>query len=237
MADNFAEKRGYAKGTYESLLTGEGYNLNDIASQYNYGANINPGEYNHIISNFQSPYQQKLTELGSDKFAWDPNQYLPEIQQTAESIYGPQRAQLEALRQVASATAVNTRMQTMDDFNSRMRQEVESINRRGAYFSGGAIQNEQNIRTEQARTLALQAMSAMAADFGNLAQQAGLSASQAEYIKDALFNQESSAYNRWKDSRNFSFDLLQAGHTASTNAAQSAISASQWGATFNKKSE
>lgn len=205
----------YQKGTYEGLLTSKGYNVGQLMSGGQYGKNINPNEYQSIISSTPSPYDTRqnqistgLSNLTSQKFAFDPNQHLPGIQNTAESIYGPQKAQLEALRQLSNTQAEQTKVQTKEDFAKRMQQEVESINRRGAYFSGGAVQNEQDIRTQEARTLGMQDLQAQAANFGFLAQQAGLSAEQTQFIQDSLYNKESSAYNRFQNERNFAFNVL-----------------------------
>ena len=95
------------------------------------------------------------------------------------------------------------------DFAKRMQQETEAINRRGSFFSGGAIQNEQDIRGEQASALLQQDLQAGAANYSNLASQALLAAEKSEFIRDRLVNSESSAYARWTDQRNFSFQALQ----------------------------
>src|SRR5664280_2803351 len=42
----------------------------------------------------------QLSNLTSQNYTFDPNQYLPGIQSTANSIYSPQQAQLEAIRQL-----------------------------------------------------------------------------------------------------------------------------------------
>lgn len=127
---------------------------------------------------------------------FDANQYLPSIQQQATSIYQPQLQALEALRGLGKSTYETSKVSTEADFKKRMQQEVESINSRGAFFSGGAIQNEQDLRSEHARNLQQLTLQYQSSDFQNLAQQAGLSAEQAQYIQDKLFNSENSAYNR-----------------------------------------
>jgi len=185
------------------------------------GKYVNQNEYNYIASSWKtSPYnvttQMKksgipsLGDLASQKYSFDPNQYLPEIQKTAESIYAPQRAQLEALRQLQSSQAEQTRIKTNADFDKEMKATIEGINARGAFFSGGGVnaQNDVNVRRNYALTDINLQDTAAQAEF--LAQQAGLSAAQAEYVQQKLTGVENSAYSRWQDNRNFLMGLNQA---------------------------
>lgn len=180
-----------------------------------FGNQLTSGEATSLLSGFQATpsvgqtVQQGIAALGSNQYQFDPNAYLPAIQGQAEGIYSPQQAQLEAIRQLQNVSAQDTRVQTEKDFTKRMQQEVESINRRGAYFSGGAVQNEQDIRSQQASALLQQDLQSSAANFGNLASQAQLAAEKTQFIQDRLVNAESGAYARWSDQRNFSLQALQ----------------------------
>jgi len=127
---------------------------------------------------------------------FDPNQYLPGIQQQAQSIYQPQLQALESLRQLGQTQAQTAKVSSEADFQKTLQQEVESINRRGAFFSGGAKQYETGLQEQHARDISSLTLQAQAADFQNIAQQAGLSAEQAKYIQDQLYNNQSSSYNR-----------------------------------------
>jgi len=171
------------------------------------GQSQSPNALYSAQANAQVP---TLTDLASQRFQFDPNQYLPGIQQTAESIYAPQRAQLEALRQLQSSTTEQTRIKTNADFDKQLQSAVEAINSRGAFFSGGGLKAQGNI--EQQRGFALQDINLQdqASQAGFLAQQAGLSASQAEYVQQRLTGAENSAYSRWSDNRNFLMGLNQA---------------------------
>lgn len=198
-----------------NALIGEGYTQQQISS-FNYGSKLNPNEAQAFRSQFGAPapsvgqqVQTGIANLGSNQYQFDPNQYLPAIQGQADSIYSPQMAQLEAIRQLQQVSAQDTRIQTEKDFSKRMQQEVESINRRGAFFSGGAIQNEQDIRSSQASALLQQDLQSSAAQFGNYAQQAQLAAEKTQFVQDRLVNAESGAYARWTDARNFSLQALQ----------------------------
>lgn len=185
-----------------------------VLSKGGYGNNLTSGEATSLLSGFTpqqnvgQTVQSGIAALGSQQYQFDPNQYLPAIQGQADSIYSPQQAQLEAIRQLQQVSAQDTRIQTEKDFSKRMQQEVESINRRGAFFSGGAIQNEQDIRSSQASALLQQDLQSSAAQFGNYAQQAQLAAEKTQFIQDRLVNSESSAYARWTDQRNFSLQAL-----------------------------
>jgi hypothetical protein len=183
------------------------------------GVNLDAQDVQKVISAYQgnmggqtniaSQLQQQLGQVGSSQYQFDPNQYLPGIQTQAESVYAPQQAQLEAIRQLQAVSSQDTRVQTEKDFEQRMQQEVEAMNRRGAGFSGGAIRNEQDIRNQQASALLQQDLQYNAANFANLSQQAMLQAEKTQFIQDRLYNAESSAYSRWTDQRNFSLQALQ----------------------------
>lgn len=195
-------------------LVGQGYTQEQI-SQFNYGKKLNPTE----MQAFQAQYkptptvgqqvQTGIQALGSQEYQFDPNKYLPAIQQQASAIYSPQQAQLEAIRQLQNTSAQDTRVQTEKDFSKRLQSEVEAINRRGAFFSGGAIQNEQDIRSSQQSALTQLDLQTQAANYSNLASQAQLQAEQSQFIQDRLVNSESGAYARWSDQRNFSMQALQ----------------------------
>lgn len=194
-----------AAGVPDSAITG-------------YGGRLDSNETNNILSTYKiGNVQNQIGALTSQTYQFDPQKYLPGIQSQADSIYTPQAAQLEAIRQLQNVSAQDTRVQTEKDFAKRMQQEVESINRRGAFFSGGAIQNEQDIRSSQASALLQQDLQSSAAQFGNYAQQAQLAAEKTQFIQDRLVNSESSAYARWTDQRNFSLSALQTQYQVYSN--------------------
>ena len=179
-----------------------------------YGGRLNASETSSILNKYQqangpgAQVQSGIAALGSQQYQFDPNKYLPAIQGQADSIYSPQSLQLQAIRELQQAQTHDTRIQTEKDFTKRMQQEVESINRRGSFFSGGAIQNEQDLRSDQSRALRSIDIQGAAADYSNLAQQAVLQAEKADYIQQRLTGAENSAYARWSDNRNFSMQAL-----------------------------
>jgi hypothetical protein len=188
----------------------------------NWGANLNPGEYRKLMQRYGNPYQDEMKgynqqlqditgrqdALLGDQFQWNYEDYLPGIQNMANAIYDPQQAQLQALRDMGQISYEQQTIETMEQFDKRMQQEVEAINRRGAYFSGGAIQNEQDIRTEQSRAMNQQALQYMASDYGMQTQQAMLDVQKTQFIQDELINNETSAYNRWFNERGFQWGAL-----------------------------
>lgn len=205
-----------SQANIQSLVT-QGYSPTQInqyvgSSGAQFGAKLNPNEVGKLQGilgpTTGQQVQSGISSLASNQYQFDPNQYLPGIQGQADSIYSPQQAQLEAIRQLQSASYQDTKIQTEKDFAKRLQQETEAINRRGSYFSGGAIQNEQDIRGQQQSALTQLGLQSQAADFGNYAQQAQLAAEKTQFIQDKLYNAESSAYARWTDQRNFSLSAL-----------------------------
>jgi hypothetical protein len=207
-----------------------------------YGGRLSSTEASGILNAYKGQQmtnqigavQGQLAGLTSQSYQFDPNQYLPGIQNTANSIYSPQQAQLEAIRQLQNASATDTKLQTEKDFAKRMQQETEAINRRGAFFSGGAIQNEQDLRSQNQSQLFQQGLQASAADFGNQAQQAQLAAEKTQFIQDRLVNADSSAYARWFDNRSFSFQALQTQFTNLVNERNFARSVFESDRTFEQ---
>lgn len=203
---------------YNSLISG-GVNA-DWLNQ-NYGNQIRNKQYDPILQQWQTTgmqqYQQAqnpniptMNDLAGQKYSFDPNQYLPQIQQTAASIYDPQRQQLQALQSLQTSQTQQARIKTNEDFDKQLQADIEAINARGAFFSGGGVNAQAGV--EKQRGYALQDINFQdqAAQAGFLAQQAGLSASQAEYIQQKLTGAENSAYSRWQDNRNFMMSLTQA---------------------------
>jgi hypothetical protein len=178
----------------------------------NYGARLSSGEAQGIYNTYLPTAQSNsnvpsLDELAGQQYQFDPNQYLPGIQQQASAIYDPRQAQIDALKQYTQSQAEQTRIRTQEDFAKQLKQEVESINARGAFFGGGALNRESDIRTNEQRALTdinLQET----ANLASLTSQAGsLNAEQAQFVQDRLYNAEASAYNRFTDMRNFLLTL------------------------------
>lgn len=180
------------------------------------GVNLDPQDVNRTIASYQGSPEQgmnqtrgQLQDLLSAEYQFDPMRFLPGIQQQADAIYNPQQAQLEALRLLQREQYKDASITTNKQFEERMQQEVESTNRRGAYFSGGAIEREGDIRDDATRAQTQLSLQAQAADFTNIAQQGALRAEMTQFIEDRLYNAEASAYSRWFNERSFTFSALQ----------------------------
>jgi hypothetical protein len=206
-----------------------------------FGNKLTSGEATRALSNFKATptvgqqVQTGIAQLGSQQYQFDPNQYLPAIQGQAESIYSPQQAQLEAIRQLQQASYQDVKVQTEKDFQKRLQQEVEAVNARGAFFSGGAVQNEQDIRSSQQSAQTQLALQFAAGQYGNYAQQAALAAEKTQFIQDRLVNAESSAYARWTDQRNFSLQALQTQYSVYANERDFARSVFESDRTFEQQ--
>lgn len=148
---------------------------------------------------------QGMKRFQDTEYQWDPNEFLPGVQEQSSAIYDPRQQQLEALRKLQESKYEEQRARTKEEYAQRMQAEEEAINRRGAWFSGGAIRNEQDIRNEQMRLLNQQDLQNQASRGELLAQQGALGYEQSQFEKNALFDSEASAYNRFTDQRAFDY--------------------------------
>lgn len=150
-------------------------------------------------TNVPLPTVTTPTYTPGQSFSFDPNQYLPKIQQTASALYDPQKAQIQALQQIGSSKTEQAKVTTNKQFDKELSAKIESINQRGAFFGPGAINQQGDV--EQRRTTAINdlTLNNQAAQAGYLAQLAGLSAEQAQYIQEQLTNKQTGAYGMWND--------------------------------------
>jgi len=188
----------------------------DANPQYRNGNWIDPQDTPKYISAWQASNPTPststsniptLNDLAGQSYQFDPNQYLPGIQATASSIYDPQKASLDALSKLSQSQYEQNTIKTQDQFAKTLKAEIESINARGAFFGGGALDREADVRKQENYAITDLTLQNQASQAGFLAQQAGLSAAQAEYIQQKLTGAENSAYSRWQDNRNFLLSL------------------------------
>jgi hypothetical protein len=195
----------------------------DANPQFKNGNWIDPQDTPKYISGWQSQISQTpqtpqvgqqsgvptLESLAGQQYQFDPSKYLPQIQQTAESIYSPQQAQIDALRGLQTSQTEQARIRTKEDFAKEMTARVEAINARGAFFGGGALAQQSDVARRENYALTDINLQDQAAQAGFLAQKAGLSAQQAEYIQQKLSGAEGSEYSKFIDQRNFGMNLYQ----------------------------
>lgn len=147
-------------------------------------------------------YQAPNYQPGSN-FEFDPNKYLPGIQQQASSIYDPQKANIEALAKISSNQNEQQRVTTKEDFAKRLTAEIEAINSRGAFFGGGALDRQSNINRDETRALENINLTQAAANATTSGQLGQIDVSKGQYVNDQLTGAKNSAYGMFQDSRNF----------------------------------
>ena len=140
--------------------------------------------------------------LGSE-FSFDTSLYLPDIEANADSIYNPQQDQLDVLAQIGQSKTDQSVAKTQKQFADQLESTIESINQRGAFFSGGAANQEHDIRTNEGYALTDINLNNIQYQTGILAEKAGLSSQRAEYIADKLTGTENSAYTRFINERTY----------------------------------
>jgi hypothetical protein len=147
----------------------------------------------------QPPIQQPVYTPGQN-FQFDPTQATAQATAQAGSIYNPQIAQIEALNKISQAQTAQTKITTEKQFADELTARIEAINARGAFFGGGAIDQQNDLGQRKTTALTNLDLNQQSADLGAQAQQAGLNAAQIQYIQDKVSGAQGSAYSMWKDS-------------------------------------
>lgn len=179
------------------------------------GVNIDNKDYQPILDAFNA--QKGLGATGAPAIPGSlltPSSFdFAGAQKTAEeeakALFEPRMQQLNVIRELNKSRTEESKITTKEQFDQQLAKEVELVNNRGAYFSGGAIQNEQQILTDQTRALKEIEMQGLINDLDIVGQQAGLTSEQVQFIKDRIYNDETSAYNRFKDERSFGLTVYQ----------------------------
>lgn len=139
----------------------------------------------------------KAPKTGSFKF--DSSKLVPTYQAEAASIYNPQVQQIQGLQALTKSQAEDAKVKTKDEFAQLLKREQENINRRGAFFSGGAIDQENRIGAQEGGALR---------DIGYQEQQANLqyqgtlseiAQAQKDYVSSKVEGAYSSAYKAFQD--------------------------------------
>lgn len=219
-----------------------------------YGERLTSGETQKLLSQYNAnpsvtvptqaaalggSFSDTIKGLTSQSYSFDASKFLPGIQTEAKSIYDPQKQGLETQREIEKMKAEDAKIEQEQQFQERMQQETEAINRRGAFFSGGAIQNEQKIRTEQAMALKQLGLQSMQNDLQITMGLANLTNEEAKYVRDRLVGENASAYQMWANQRQFTLDgvlALQSQYNADRayqmEQEKFAESTSQWNKTY-----
>lgn len=139
----------------------------------------------------------KAPKSGSFKF--DSSKLVPQYQQEAASIYNPQVQQIQGLQSLTAAQAKDATVKTKDEFAQLLKREQENINRRGAFFSGGAIDQENRIGAQEGgaiRDIGFNEQSANLKYQGTLSE---IAQAQKDYVSSKVEGAYSSAYKTFQD--------------------------------------
>lgn len=133
-------------------------------------------------------------------FSFDASKYLPGIASTASSIFDPQIQTLGVEKQMLDRETEGKKATTKAEFAAKLRDTVESINRRGGFFSGGAIKNENNLAEGEAGALSALDLENLRGTT-NLQGKAGeIYGKKTQYMTDQLEGKQSFAYKAFQDS-------------------------------------
>lgn len=147
-----------------------------------------------VSSGLKAPSAPKT---GSFKF--DSSKLVPTYQAEAASIYNPQIKQIEGLQALTKAQSEDAKVKTKDEFAQLLKREQENINRRGAFFSGGGIDQENRIRAQEGgalRDIGYQEQSANLQYQGTLSE---IAQAQKDYVSSKVEGAYSSAYKTFQD--------------------------------------
>lgn len=139
----------------------------------------------------------KAPKTGDFKF--DSSKLVPTYQAEAASIYNPQVQQIQGLQALTKAQSEDAKVKTRDEFARLLKQEQENINRRGAFFSGGAVDRENRIGAQEGgalRDIGFQEQSANLQYQGTLSE---IAQAQKDYVSSKVEGAYSSAYKTFQD--------------------------------------
>ena len=139
----------------------------------------------------------KAPKTGS--FSFDSSKLVPTYQAEAASIYNPQIQQVQGLQALTKSQSEDAKVKTKDEFAQLLKREQENINRRGAFFSGGAIDQENRIGAQEGgalRDIGYQEQSANLQYQGTLSE---IAQAQKDYVSSKVEGAYSSAYKTFQD--------------------------------------
>lgn len=133
------------------------------------------------------------------EFKFDSSKLVPQYQAEANALYQPQLEQIKALRGITTSQAEDAKVKTNDDFAQLLKRETENINRRGAFFSGGAIDQENRIGAEQGRALRDINNNLQIANIDYSGKEATIGQGIKDYVSSKVEGAYSSAYKMFQD--------------------------------------
>ena len=134
------------------------------------------------------------------KFSFDDTKATKQYTDLANSIYDPQIQQAKNQQLYNTQLADQQKVTTKKQFADLLTKTIESINSRGAFFSGGALNQENQVNTDQTNALTGIDQATTNANLGLSSDIAQLGAKKSEYISSGVNSAQSSAYNQFQDS-------------------------------------
>lgn len=145
-------------------------------------------------SSLKAPKAPKIKE-----FKFDSSKLLPQYQQEATNLFSPQLQQLGQLRDITKGQAEEAKVRTNADFARLLEREKESINQRGAFFGGGAVDRENRIGAEQGYAIRGIEQQAQLQNLDYDTTQGNIGQAQKDYVSGKVEGAFSSAYQTFRD--------------------------------------
>lgn len=158
------------------------------------GGTVKSSSNSSSSSSLKAPKAPKIKE-----FKFDSSKLLPQYQQEAASLYAPQLQQLSQLREITKGQAEEAKVRTNADFARLLEREKESINQRGAFFGGGAVDRENRIGAEQGYALRGIEQQAQLQNLDYDTTQGNIGQAQKDYVAGKVEGAFSSAYQSFRD--------------------------------------
>lgn len=160
---------------------------------------LNPSLLNKTSSTKSSSSSGAPKAPKTGDFKFDSSKLVPTYTAEAASIYNPQIQQIQGLQALTKAQSEDAKVKTKDEFAQLLKREQENINRRGAFFSGGAIDQENRIGAQEGgalRDIGFQEQSANLQYQGTLSE---IAQAQKDYVSSKVEGAYSSAYKTFQD--------------------------------------
>ena len=158
------------------------------------GGTVKSSSNSSSSSTLKAPKAPKIKE-----FKFDSSKLLTQYQQEAASLYAPQLQQLSQLREITKGQAEEAKVRTNADFARLLEREKESINQRGAFFGGGAVDRENRIGAEQGYALRGIEQQAQLQNLDYDTTQGNIGQAQKDYVAGKVEGAFSSAYQTFRD--------------------------------------
>lgn len=142
----------------------------------------------------------KASKASTPSFNFDAAAPTKAYTDQANAIYDPQIQAAKNQQGYNQTLAEQQKVTTRKQFQDLLTKTIESINNRGAFFGGGALNQENQVNTEQTNALTGIDQATNQANLGLSSDIAQLGGKKSEYISSGVNSAQSSAYNQFQDS-------------------------------------